>query len=67
MTKSDLIEQLTGKMNLTRKKVESVVNACFDTMFQALVNGDRIEIRGFGRDPRFRQLVRQGLQELRRP
>ncbi len=48
MTKSDLIEQLTGKMNLTRKKVESVVNACFDTMFQALVNGDRIEIRGFG-------------------
>ena len=48
MTKSDLIEQLTSKMNLTRKKVEGVVNSCFDTMFQALVNGDRIEIRGFG-------------------
>lgn len=48
MTKSDLIEQLTQKMNLTRKKVEGVVNSVFDTMFQALVNGDRIEIRGFG-------------------
>jgi len=48
MTKSDLIEKLTQKTNLTKKKVESVVNTIFDTMFESLVNGDRIEIRGFG-------------------
>jgi len=48
MTKSDLIEELTQKLQLTKKKVESIVNCCFDTMFEALVNGDRIEIRGFG-------------------
>lgn len=48
MTKSDLVEKLTSKTNLTKKKVETVVNCVFDTMFEALVNGDRIEIRGFG-------------------
>ncbi len=48
MTKSELIEQLTQKTNLTKKKVEAVVNCIFDTMFEALVNGDRIEIRGLG-------------------
>lgn len=48
MTKSDLVEALTQKTNLTKKKVEAVVNTIFDTMFEALVNGDRIEIRGYG-------------------
>jgi integration host factor subunit beta len=48
MTKSDLIEALTQKTNLTKKKIEAVVNTVFDRMFEALVNGDRIEIRGFG-------------------
>lgn len=48
MTKSDLVERLTTQTNLTKKKVESVVNCVFDTMFEALVNADRIEIRGFG-------------------
>jgi integration host factor subunit beta len=48
MTKSDLVENVAQKTNLTKKKIESVVNCVFDTMFEALVNGDRIEIRGFG-------------------
>jgi integration host factor subunit beta len=48
MTKSDLIEHLTQRLQLTKKKVEAIVNTCFDTMFEALVRGDRIEIRGFG-------------------
>jgi integration host factor subunit beta len=48
MTKSDLVNVVTDKTSLTKKKVESVVNCIFDTMFEALVNGDRIEIRGFG-------------------
>ena len=48
MTKSDLIEILTQKTNLTKKKVEAVTNCIFDTMFNALVSNDRIEVRGFG-------------------
>lgn len=48
MTKSDLVEAVAQKTNLTKKKIEAVVNCVFDTMFEALVNSDRIEIRGFG-------------------
>lgn len=48
MTKSDLIEAVAQKTSLTKKKIESVVNCVFDTMFEALVTSDRIEIRGFG-------------------
>ena len=31
-----------------RTKAESAVDAIFDTMKQSLVEGDRIELRGFG-------------------
>lgn len=48
MTKSELIEQLTTKTNLTKKRVESLVNCIFDSMFETLVSGGRIEIRGLG-------------------
>lgn len=48
MTKSDLVEKLVAQSNLTKKRVESLVNCVFDSMFDALVNEDRIEIRGFG-------------------
>lgn len=49
MTKSELIERLsyaTGSLN--KKEAELVVNTIFDTIGDALVGGDRVEIRGFG-------------------
>lgn len=49
MTKSELINVVTEKVpDLTRKQVELLVNTIFQTMGEALVEGDRIEIRGFG-------------------
>lgn len=49
MTKSELIAALAESTpTLTRKHAELVVNKIFDSMTQALVVGDRIEIRGFG-------------------
>ena len=49
MTKRDLIEEVAkGFPQLARRDAEVVVNAVFDTMTDALVRGDRIEIRGFG-------------------
>jgi len=48
ITKSDLIEQLSEKLQLQRGKAESFVNTMFDSMVAALQKGDRIEIRGFG-------------------
>ena len=48
MNKSELIDALSIKKNLTYKKSEQIVNLIFDVMSQALIDNDRIEIRGFG-------------------
>jgi integration host factor subunit beta len=48
MNKSQLIEALAKAENITLKKAEMVVNALFENMVEALVQKERIEIRGFG-------------------
>ena len=48
MNKSDLIATLTKETDLPVRKAEEIVNMVFDTMSDALITGDRIEIRGFG-------------------
>ncbi|NVK38369.1 MAG: integration host factor subunit beta [Gammaproteobacteria bacterium] len=49
MTKSELIERITEKHpELSNKDIELAVKTILDTMSQALSQGDRIEIRGFG-------------------
>jgi len=48
MTKADLINLIAEKSNITRVKAETVVNTIFDSMVEALLRNDRIEIRGFG-------------------
>ena len=48
MNKSELIESLAAKKTLSFKKAEDVVNAVFTSMTEALLMGNRIEIRGFG-------------------
>jgi integration host factor subunit beta len=48
MTKSELIDAIAGRGELTKARAELVVNCVFDAMTQALQRGDGIEIRGFG-------------------
>ncbi|ORJ61529.1 integration host factor subunit beta [Geothermobacter hydrogeniphilus] len=49
MTKSELIERLSYNAgDLNKKEAEVVVNTIFDSIGNALVKGDRVEIRGFG-------------------
>lgn len=48
MNKSGLVLDLANKKNLTYKKSEEIINLIFDSMAETLVNGGRIEIRGFG-------------------
>ena len=48
MTKSELIDAVTDKANIPRKRAEEVVNLIFESMKESLISGDRIEIRGFG-------------------
>ena len=48
MLKSDLIEKVSKELNMNHDIAQLVVNAIFDTMTDALVRGEGIEIRGFG-------------------
>lgn len=49
MTKSELVNVVAeANPELGRRHVEMVVNTIFDSMRDALLGGDRIEIRGFG-------------------
>ena len=48
MTKSELIDAIAARADLTKARAEMVVNCVFDTMTSALRRGQGIEIRGFG-------------------
>ena len=48
MVKSDLIEKLKNRTDLSRNQAEKVVDIFFDAIGTALADGDRAEIRGFG-------------------
>ncbi|MGY4878340.1 integration host factor subunit beta [Vreelandella aquamarina] len=59
MTKSELIEQIAMRQpELSAKEVETAVRLILDDITDALAEGGRVEIRGFGsfslhyRDPR---------------
>jgi len=48
MNKSQLIEALAKVKDLTIKKAEMVIDTLFGSVEEALVRGDRVEVRGFG-------------------
>ncbi|OGW70619.1 MAG: integration host factor subunit beta [Nitrospirae bacterium RIFCSPHIGHO2_02_FULL_40_19] len=52
MTKSVLIEKITEKVSrdigITKKQTEIVIETVFESIKDALVKGEKIEIRGFG-------------------
>ena len=49
MTKSELIARLAAQNpTLYHRDIERLVNTIFDTITEALVVGDRVELRGFG-------------------
>ncbi|HCX89680.1 MAG: integration host factor subunit beta [Deltaproteobacteria bacterium CG12_big_fil_rev_8_21_14_0_65_43_10] len=48
MNKSDLAKQLSIKANITKKKANEIIKIIFDGLTNALIDNNRIEIRGFG-------------------
>ena len=48
MTKSELIDAVARRNQITKSRAELVVNCVFDSMTAALERGEGIEIRGFG-------------------
>lgn len=48
MVKSELIENLAERADITLAKAEEIVDLFFDAVSDTLCNGHRVEIRGFG-------------------
>ena len=48
MTKAELVDEIAQKADLTRKHSEVIVDAVFSSIIDALQEGDKIELRGFG-------------------
>ncbi len=48
LTRSELIEALTSRGELSEQDVEKAVKALLQHMAESLAQGERIEIRGFG-------------------
>ncbi len=70
MKKADLIQKVTNETTLTKKEAKAVVALFFSEIADALINGDRVEIRGLcsfcvrdydghtGRNPKTGETVR---------
>lgn len=48
VTKADLIDQVAARTGLTKKDAGQAVDAVFESVAEALSNGDRVQIVGFG-------------------
>ena len=76
MNKADLIEALAEKEGLTRTEAVEIVNMVFDGFTHSLMDGERIEIRGFasfsvreygtytGRNPKTGDKIEVGAKKL---
>ena len=49
MIRSELIQKLADENpHLYQRDVEKIVNTVFEEIIEAMANGDRVELRGFG-------------------
>jgi len=48
MTKTELKKALSEELNIPTRTASSIITTILNTMTEALVNGEHIEIRGFG-------------------
>ncbi|MEN6350949.1 MAG: HU family DNA-binding protein [Syntrophomonas sp.] len=61
MNKSELVKSLAEKAEITQKDAAKVLDATVETIQQALANGDKVQIIGFGsfevRDRKERKVI----------
>ena len=48
MTKAELIDSISSKIDLPKGTAERIVNTIFDDIVGALKSGDKVNISGFG-------------------
>ena len=48
MIKQDIVARVSGKMGMTKVRAEEAVDCVIDALKNAMKEGERIELRGFG-------------------
>lgn len=48
MIKADLVNKIAIEMNVSKQEAETGINLFFQTIKEALLKGEEIELRGFG-------------------
>jgi integration host factor subunit beta len=48
MIRSELIKDVCGNLEISRKQATVLVDTIFDSIMEALTKGDKVEIRNFG-------------------
>ena len=48
MTKREIVMKISSETGLTQVEVKRVVQRTFDLIIEALINGDKVELRNFG-------------------
>jgi DNA-binding protein HU-beta len=48
MRKQDLVKEVASKSNMSPRQVAMVVDATFDAIRDAMANGDKVTLTGFG-------------------
>ena len=60
MSKTELIARVADKVHLPRRQAEAAVNILLTCIAEALREGDKVELRGFGSFRRRSRNARQG-------
>ena len=48
MNKSELVKELGGKLNVSNKQADAILDAVVETIIDALKAGDKVQLVGFG-------------------
>ena len=48
MTRADLIDELSKAFSFKERESEYIITTIFETMTEAFVRGEKVELRGFG-------------------
>lgn len=61
MNKTDLVNEIAAKANLNKVAAKAALDACLESIEQALANDDKVQLLGFGTFAVVEKPERQGI------
>nr|WP_088894998.1 HU family DNA-binding protein [Leptolyngbya ohadii] len=60
MDKGELVDQIVEKVDVTRKEAEAILTALTESIMEAVAEGDKVMLVGFGTFERHERQAREG-------